>query len=318
MKKTCIFQDTENIKHTLDLLAVAQAMYGRGQFESHAVLLDGPSDLLGWFDHITCVAQGLVAVFDPRGISDILENLHQRHQFDSILIPGTLLGKMIAPRLARRLRTGLVNGVTGIERQDNQVGGIRPACSGKVLETILHTGPGPVMMTIRLNAFEYTAKAGLQTKICRYTEPVRFPSAVKRLDVEETKQTRDVRDYAVLIAGGGGVKDFFPELYRLACALNGAVGVSRKLVDLGIAPRSIQVGQSGKTVSPRLYMALGIHGSAQHMAGLRQVESIISINTADTAPMCRVSDMVVHGDAQEFIEKLMKKIYSYKSENKET
>ncbi len=87
--------------------------------------------------------------------------------------------------------------------------------------------------------------------------------------------------------------------------LNGTVAASRNLVDQGIAQRHIQVGQSGKTVSPKLYLALGIHGSMQHLAGLRGAASIISVNTSPHAPICSLSDMVVQGDACEFIEKLM-------------
>jgi electron transfer flavoprotein alpha subunit len=220
---------------------------------------------------------------------------------------------MIAPRLAKRLQTGLVAGVTDIKKEGGHTEIIRPACSGKILEGVLHTGNGPVMMSIRPNAFEYTSGNPLQTVVSAYTEPVSSPSAVTRLHVKENQQTCDIRDSEVLIAGGGGVKESFPELYRLADALKGTVAASRKLVDQGIAPRNIQVGQSGKTVSPRLYMALGIHGSMQHMAGLRQIASLISINTSVNAPICSLSDIVVHGDARKFIDRLMKKIALYRS-----
>lgn len=309
MKKTCIFQDTEKTENTTDLLEVADRMYGRGQFESHAVLLDESFDgLCGSFHHITRVADGIVNAYDPRGICDILENLHRINRFDSILIPGTGMGQMIAPRLAGRLRTGLVAGVTDIKRDGAHIEVIRPALSGKILEGIHHTGHGPVMMSIRPNAFAHTPGEPLQTVVSAYTEPVRSRSAVKRLHVKERPQTCDIRDSEVLIAGGGGVKDSFSELYRLADALNGTVAASRKLVDQGIAPRSIQVGQSGKTVSPRLYMALGIHGSPQHMAGLRRIDTIISINTAANAPICSLSDIVVQGDAREFMDRLINKI----------
>jgi electron transfer flavoprotein alpha subunit len=170
-----------------------------------------------------------------------------------------------------------------------------------------------MMMSIRPNAFDHQPKGGLSTKICEYTEPVTSRSTIKRLHMEENQQTRDIRDSQVLISGGGGVKECFPELRRLADALNGTVAAGRKLVDLGIAPRSIQVGQSGKTVSPRLYIALGIHGAAQHLAGLRHIESIISVNTAVDAPICRLSDIVVQGDAAEFIDRLTEKISIHRS-----
>lgn len=314
MKKTCIFQDTEKTENTADLLEVAERMYGQGLFESYAVLLADPCDgLQGAFHHIIQVAQGLVNAYDPRGICDILENLHKKNKFDSILIPGTSMGQMVAPRLAKRLRTGLAAGVTDVKRQEDHVDIIRPACSGKIRESVLLKGNGPVMMSIRPNAFAYTPGAPLQTVVTSYTEPVKSPGAVKRLQIKENQQTCDIRDSEVLIAGGGGVKESFAELYRLADALKGTVAASRKLVDQGIAPRSIQVGQSGKTVSPKLYMALGIHGSMQHLAGLRQIASLISVNTAPNAPVCSLSDIVVQGDARKFIDRLLKKIAVYKS-----
>jgi len=311
MKKTCIFQDTDNTKKTADLLEVARRMYGNEPFESHAVILEGPSDeIYGAFHHIIRLSAGLVEGFDSRGICDVLENLHQTNTFDSILIPATCLGEMIAPRLAVRLQTGLAAGVTDIGRNGDRIAFIRPACSGKRLQGLEHTGEGPVVMSIRPNAFEYTSGGGVETEMSEYTQPVTSRTAVKRLHSEANKQTYDIRDSEVLISGGNGVKDCFPKLYPLADALNGTVAASRKLVDQGIAPRQIQVGQSGKTVSPRLYMALGIHGSMPHMAGLRQIETIISVNRSSHAPVCSLSDIVVQGDAAEFIDKLMAKMLS--------
>jgi electron transfer flavoprotein alpha subunit len=96
----------------------------------------------------------------------------------------------------------------------------------------------------------------------------------------------------------------------LAETLGGTVSASRKLVDQGIAPRNIQVGQSGKIVSPKLYIALGINGAIQHVEGLRDIETIISVNTSAKAPICSLSDIVVEGDAKDFIEKLLLKIHN--------
>jgi electron transfer flavoprotein alpha subunit len=99
-------------------------------------------------------------------------------------------------------------------------------------------------------------------------------------------------------------------LAPLAEALGGETAASRKLVDLGVTGRNIQVGQSGKTVSPKLYFALGIHGSLQHMEGLKNVDHIISVNTNRDAPICSVSDIVVEGDASSFIDKLLTRMRS--------
>lgn len=306
MKQTCIFQDTETPEKTADLLAAAVRMYGRDRFESHVVLVDAPPETVtGRFHHVIQITEGLADKFDPRAFTEILETLHQTYGFDSILIPGTTLGKMIAPRLAWRLKTGLATGVTDITVRDGRIELTRPAGSGMILETILPEGPGPVIMTIRINAFDHPPEPAVSTRISPYSRPVTTRSSLTRLGVEHPLESRDIREYGVLVAGGDGAARCFPALKPLADALNGAVAASRKLVDQGIAERNIQVGQSGKTVSPKLYLALGIHGSMQHLAGLRGAGSIISVNTSPHAPICRLSDLVVQGDACEFIEKLM-------------
>lgn len=317
MKQTCILQDTETPEKTPDLLAAATLMYGRDGFKSHVVLVNAsPETFTGRFHHVIQVAKGRVADNDPRAITEILETLHQTHRFDSILIPATTLGKMIAPRLAWRLKTGLASGVTDITVREGRVEITRPARSGTILETIFPEGPGPVMMTIRPHAFEHPPEETVSTRISQYSRPVTTRSTLTRLGVEQNIiEPRDIRDYEVLVAGGGGAARCFPALKPLADALNGAVAASRKLVDQGIAKRHIQVGQSGKTVSPKLYLALGIHGSMQHLAGLRGAVSIIAVNTSPHAPICRLSDLVVQGDACEFIEKLMDKMMHHPHKN---
>ncbi len=318
MKKICVFQDTETIRRTADLIEAARRMYGPGRFESHAVVMENSLDgLTGSFHRITLLPRGLVNLYNPRGICDILEDLHQKNRFDSILIPATSPGKMIAARLAKRLETGLVSNVTDIIENENGIEIIRPACCGKIMQVIRHKGRGPVIMSIKPNIFDYGSKGHLATNVSEYTGRVTSICSVKRLDVEKNIRTCDIRDSRVLIAGGGGAKDCFESLYPLAEALNAKVAASRKLVDLGIAPRNIQVGQSGKTVSPELYMAIGIHGTMQHIAGLRDIEYIISINKDSKAPVCSMSDIVVKGDAVEFTDKLMKKISTHRSAKKE-
>lgn len=309
MKKVCIFQDTENIHRTADLLEVAKRIYGPDKFESCAVITGESSDRLqGEFHHIIHVVEGSVHGYDPKGICDILETLHRVRRFDGILIPATHTGKMVAPRLAKRLGTGLMAGVTDIRTDDGRLQILRPVFSGKILEVIRHTGAGPMVMSIRPNAFEYTPGSRLPTVVSKYEGAVTTRSTVKRLHVKPDRQVHDIRDSQVLICGGNGVKKNFAKLYHLADALNGTVAASRKLVDQGIAPRDIQVGQSGKTVSPRLYIALGVHGTMQHISGLRRIESIISINTNSNAPICSLSDIVVLGDAAEFTDRLVEKI----------
>lgn len=107
---------------------------------------------------------------------------------------------------------------------------------------------------------------------------------------------------------GGGTARSFHKLESLADVLDGQVSASRKIIDKGIVSRSVQVGQSGKTVRPKLYMALGISGAIQHVEGLKNVENIIAVNTNRSAPICSLSDIVVEGDASEFIDKMVQRI----------
>jgi electron transfer flavoprotein alpha subunit len=117
----------------------------------------------------------------------------------------------------------------------------------------------------------------------------------------------DIRETDVLISGGAGVDDM-KELEVLATLLKGDVSASRSVVDKGMVSRALQVGQSGKTVSPTLYIALGIHGALQHVEGLKDVSYIISVNTNRNAPICSISDIVVEGDALTFVQRLVKRI----------
>ncbi|MDA3846272.1 MAG: FAD-binding protein [Vallitaleaceae bacterium] len=144
-------------------------------------------------------------------------------------------------------------------------------------------------------------------KIDYHPEKIR-KSSLKLLDTCKKVERYDITDSEVLISGGGGTIKDFGKLELLADALHGQVSASRKIIDQGIATRGIQVGQSGKTVNPKLYIALGINGAIQHIEGLKNVEHIISVNTNRDAPICSLSDLVVEGDAFEFIDKIVLKI----------
>lgn len=118
----------------------------------------------------------------------------------------------------------------------------------------------------------------------------------------------DIRDSRILVSAGGGVAASFQRIKGLADALNARVSVSRRLVDKGIAPRRIQVGQSGKRVNCDLYIAIGIYGAFQHVVGLRNVKHIIVVNRNRLAPICSLADIVAEGDAAEFVDKLTARV----------
>lgn len=317
MKRVFIFQDTEKTARTADLLDAAGKMFSGEPLESWALVAGtGFEEIVGAFDHIVHVPGNAGDPLDLTALCRLMAQLHEEHGFDAVLVPATPFGRMAAPRLAKRLGTGIVADVTDIRRNDGRLELVRPAFSGRIMAGIEVLGKGPVMLSVRPGVFRYAGARGLRTEVIERRVPPENRSRMKRLGVTEKTVSYDIRESEILVSGGGGVLRGFSGLDRLAEALNGRVSASRKIVDKGIAPRSIQVGQSGKTVSPRLYMALGINGAIQHVEGLKNIESIISINTNRNAPICSLSDIVVEGDAMEFIDKLTERIRAYRNEQK--
>ena len=219
--------------------------------------------------------------YDTATLARCIESLHRTYAFDAIVVPATHWGRMIAPRAAMRLHAGLVADVTGVGVDGDDVSMVRPAFSGRMLATIVCRGDGPVMMSVRPRVFTYGDPVAKTAEIVDVdVQDTRTPG-VRLIERRERSQLRDIRDSEVLVAGGGGAIRDFHLLRRLATALHGMVAASRKAVDMGAAPREIQVGQSGKTVSPRLYIAIGISGSSPHVAGIRNAEYVISVNQND-------------------------------------
>ncbi|MDF3000301.1 MAG: Electron transfer flavoprotein alpha subunit [Bacillota bacterium] len=334
LKKVLIYYEQKQHKNSIELLAVARMIYGDDgtrkegieDYETYGVSF-GPIEVEAecLFDFLIEVGDDSAPlekrveahsqeqrknnspVYDALFLTSVLDELQQEYQFDCILFPATHMGRMLAPRLAMRLQTGLVADVTDIRRKDGVMEIVRPAFSGKLMAGIL-SRKAPLMMSVRQNVFSYAPDRLAETRRISHTPKTVCNGGIRLLEVREKEATGDIRDSDILISGGGGVMKDFKKLSELAVELNALVSASRKTVDHGIAPRSIQVGQSGKTVSPKLYMALGINGSIQHIEGLKHVEYMISVNTNQNAPICSISDIVVVGDAKEFINKLTEKI----------
>lgn len=307
-KKVLIFLDPENLKNSIDLLEVARILYGEVVESFGFICEEDVREATGYFDNLYSVTLDDRMFYDTGTVTDFVEKLHLEKQFDAILVPATFIGRMLAPRIARRLHTGLVADVTDLQKLGDTVEMIRPAFSGKIMAGILNTSDGPVMMTVRQNVFQYQNKAKKETTVYRELKALKSSSNIAILETEEKEISYDIRDSKVLISGGGGAKQIFHRLEDLSDLLGGNVSASRKMVDQGMATRAVQVGQSGKTVTPKLYMALGIDGAIQHVEGLKNVEHIISVNLNKNAPICALSDIVVQGDASQFVEKLIERI----------
>jgi electron transfer flavoprotein alpha subunit len=315
LKKSLIYLEQNNFQNSAELLEVVRRIHGPDDYETYGVSFGQDcKEAEGLFDCPIRVRDNSVRGYDVPAMTNILEELHLDHQFDSILFPATQTGRMLAPRLAMRLHTGLVADITAVNRVGGDVEIVRPAFGGKLMAGIV-SKEVPLMMSVRRNVFSYQTKDRKKTLIAEHQPKRTSKSCLELLETREKEGVRDIRDSEILISGGGGVMRDFGLLNALANEMNAQVSASRKTVDSGIAPRSIQVGQSGKTVSPRLYMALGINGSIQHIQGLKNVENIISVNTYHNAPIFSISDIAVEGDAKEFILKLIDKIKKERNKN---
>jgi len=257
------------------------------------------------FDCIIKINDEQLQSFDAANIASAIVEVQQIHNFDTILLPATANGMAIAPRVAMRLGTGLTADVT--DAADGQL--IRPAFDGKILAGIVNKdGVRPLMATIRPGAFKYNLRQAKTARVVAHIFSSYAQSGLQLLETRAKPPSKDIRDSRVLISGGGGIAKDFHKLEILAKALNGQVAASRKIVDAGIARRNIQVGQSGKTVTPALYMAFGIYGALQHVEGLKNVKHLIVVNTDRFAPLCYMANIVVEGDAAEFLELLCTRI----------
>lgn len=309
MKRVLVYIDEDAVEDSLQLLEVGRLMYGAAGFWTYALAAGGRSGEAGRrFDCVFRVSQGALPNYETAALARCIEALQRTYGFDAILFPATHCGRMLAPRAAARLRAGLVADVTGVGRDGDGLWLARPAFGGRRLATIVCRGDGPVMLSVRPRVFTAGPPVRKSAEYIEIEAPDPPAPGVRLIERREKPPARDIRDSAVLIAGGGGVLDDFPLLERLAQALHGMVAASRKAVDLGKAPRANQVGQSGKTVSPRLYIAIGISGSAPHLAGLRNAEYVLAVNPDRHAPICSLADVVVEGDGREFVERLLERL----------
>lgn len=308
MKKCLIFLEKNYEKFCVDLLKTIEEMFGEN-CTSYALSFD--SDIktaTGRFDKIIKVMDNEIPVYDVSVLTGIMSEIHKRYEFDCILILATYFGRMLAPALAANIGTGLVADVTKIGHYRDKIQMIRPAFSGKLLAGIVNTTDETVMMSVRPGVFLYEENKSKDTEIRNYTPETIRCSKIERISRKEKPKSRDIRESEVLVSGGGGILEDFDIIDGLADRLDGMKAASRRVVDSGKADRSIQVGQSGKIVHPKLYMALGICGMLQHVAGLNKVKHIIAVNTNKEAPICSLADIVVEGDASTFVRNIIERI----------
>ncbi len=220
-----------------------------------------------------------------------------------VLYGATSNGRDLAPRIAARMALGLTADCTGLDIDDErQIVQTRPAFGGNIMAEIISPYTRPQMATVRPNVFKPgepdTSRTGDIQKIELTVSPVQIRTRVLETVNETVEGMRSVEEADVIVCSGRGIKDpsnlELPK--QLATLLDAAVGGSRPIVDLGWLPPSQQVGQSGRTVCPKLYIALGISGAIQHLAGMSSSDIVVAINKDPEAPIFSIADFGIVGD----------------------
>ncbi|MFX1356760.1 MAG: FAD-binding protein [Promethearchaeota archaeon] len=250
-----------------------------------------------------------------------LTDLINEHKPEIILIGATPTGRDFAPRVAKKLKAGLTADCTGldIEEDTGNLMQTRPTFGGNIMATIRTPTSRPQMATVRPGIFkadkDYKKKVKIKKIEKKFTEKDSVTKIIKI--IEKQKKTINLEDAEIIVAGGRGVgsKQGFKIVEELAKALGAELGGSRVTVELNWLDQDRQVGQTGKTVSPKLYVACGISGAIQHLVGMQNSEIIVAINKDLNAPIFSVAHYGIVGDLHEVIPALIEELKKVKAED---
>ena len=262
-------------------------------------------------DSVLILANSRLEVYNTELYSNILADLITERKPRILLFGGTSSGRDLAPRVAARLKTGLTADCTGLDiDEEGNLIQIRPTYGGDILAHILCPHRRPQMATVRPGVMKKTKEPGKGAKpeyLALDLDHVKTRTRVVE-EIRQLSQYSNLADSSVIVSGGKGMKSAknFRLLEDLADALGGAVGASRSAVDEGWMTHHHQVGQTGKTVSPKLYIACGISGALQHLMGIQDSEKIIAINKDEGAPIFKVADLGIVGDLFEIVPHITK------------
>ncbi len=305
----------------LELLGEARRLAGELQVSVAAVLLGGRVEHLagGLFaagaDTVYVAEHPALAEFVEGPYTAALAEIAGRFQPEIILAGATYAGRAFIPQVAAALKTGLTADCTAfaIDPEKRLLLQTRPAFGGNIMATIITPRTYPQMATARPGVFKRLANPYAANGQIVHVELTSLaeggPCAFVRT-VEEIKERLPLAEAEVIVAGGRGLKEarHFRMLEELADLLGGAVGATRAAVDAGWIPYAHQIGQTGKTVAPKLYIAVGISGAIQHLAGIQSSDFILAINKDPDAPIFQVADIGLVGDLFEIIPALITEI----------
>lgn len=263
-------------------------------------------------DRVIVVDDPILENYMTEPYTKAMYTLLKEKQPEIVLYGATSIGRDLAPCLSARIHTGLTADCTklAIDTETGEFMMTRPAFGGNIMATIICPDHKPKMATVRPGVMQAIERQEQSGTVERFE--VEFQASDVNMKicsiVKDSKKAVDISEAKVLISGGRGLgnRDGFQLLEELADALGGEVASSRACVDAGWIERNHQVGQTGTTVSPELYIAAGISGAIQHIVGMEEAETIIAINKNDTAPIFDVADVGIVGDLKEIIPKLTK------------
>jgi electron transfer flavoprotein alpha subunit len=304
----------------LELLGEARKLADNLNDKVYGILLgseikDKAQDLIGYgADEIIVVDAPELAVYTTEAYAQALTQVMNECKPDIVLIGASTLGRDLGPRVSARVETGLTADCTKLEiSEERELLMTRPAFGGNLMATIICNQHRPQMATVRPGVMQKMDADASRNGEVRVIE-AKFNTAkfkVKVLEtVKEDKNLVDITEAKILISGGRGMgnKEGFDTLCDLAETLDAEVSASRAMVDAGCVGHERQVGQTGKTVRPDLYLACGISGAIQHVAGMEDSELIVAINKDKHAPIFQVADLGIVGDAKQIVKKLNERL----------
>lgn len=305
---------------SLELLGKAQELAGILNQQVSALLLgyqiSGISDILIKYgaDNVYLGEHRALKNYRTNSYAKVVEELVNQYRPNILLMGATHIGRDLAPRVSRRVGVGLTADCTelSIDSDEGILLQTRPAFGGNVMATIANRYSRPQMATVRPGVMEALEKPGNKGKVIRH----KFSLTEKEIGtkvleiVKEKKKGVDLSKAKVIVAGGRGVGDVggFKVLKKLANAMGGEVAGTRVAFEEGWIPVSQQVGQTGQSVRPELYIACGISGAIQHRAGMMNSRYIIAINKDPRAPIFQVADWGIVGDLHEVVHEMLRQL----------
>ena len=313
----------------LELIGEGKRLAEKLATEVTAVLVG--SDVKGLADELAAYGADKVIVVDDPELKEYrtepyahaLASVINQYKPEILLVGATAIGRDLGPRVSARVHTGLTADCTSLEigsHEDKRAGKtyenllyqIRPAFGGNIVATIINPEHRPQMATVREGVMKKEIlDAGYKGEVVKHDVAKYVPETdyvVKVIDRHIEKAKHNLKGAPIVVAGGYGMgsKESFDMLFELAKELHAEVGASRAAVDAGFCDHDRQIGQTGVTVRPKLYIACGISGQIQHIAGMQESAMIISINNDHDAPINSIADYVITGNLEEVLPKLIK------------